>query len=502
MGRGACGAACALVLILLLRSVPYLITGTVFSTDSWALLRNALVFGERSPINLYSHEFDGYNNYWPGPSISLAILKLVTATPLVPGYLYISLSSTLVYTLLLAKSRRTPLSFWSLLLPGLLFSVVMMTSAFTKEGYAYSLLAGALFLTVVRGSGLRGSRWLAVCILLSSLVICHHLTAVVLGLILGGYLLRWFFGKIFHHIESPVDARISILSLLLLLLFAGAHYTTLGRETFISNYISHWYAIATASWMTILSLIPFWEIVHRRRLYILLSSTAIFTALAVFHVSVQGIGLRLDGGIAVAIASALLLLLNTLQSAREQPMLAGGWLIGLVALIIVLMLEGTALYYWIIYRLLTFILIAFAISRVDSTWSRLLVCAYSTLSIILFALTLTGSSVSLGWHWLYWPSEISLAKLLSSHTSNPLRFVSDIKYSSLLKGLFNINSTGGIGVESGYTILDEYMFTKGCLAGAGVAAVLEDGPADWFKSSNGILYSSGGVFRKWLVLLS
>lgn len=501
MGRGAYGTATVLTLVLILRAIPYLVTETVFSTDSWGLLRNTLVFERESPISLLNNEFDGYNNYWPVPSVSLAILRFVTVFPLELGYLCISLLSTLVFAIIIAKLERASPSLWDFLLPGLLFNVVMMTSAFTKEGYAYSLFAIALFLTMVRGGRLRRSEWLVLGLLLSSLVLCHHLTSLALGLILSGYLVRWFFNKIFYHREAPINVGTVLLSLILLSFFAGVHYAVLGKNTFISNYVSYWYAIATVSWMTVLSLVPFDDVARRMRRYLLFLFVITSLALYMSYTSIQSIGLKPDTGMIIAIASALLLIPNAVARSRENRVPVGGWLTGLPALVIVLMLEGVTFYYWVIYRALTFILILVAIRRLDGLRLKLSTCIYSILSVTLFILTLAGWSVLLGWHWLYRPSEIGLAKFLSNYASTSLKLVSDTKYCSILRGFFRIHSTSSIA-EKGYIVLDEYMFTKGWLTKAGVVEVLEGEPSDWLKSSAGVLYSSDGVFRKWLVWLS
>lgn len=502
MGRRAGGATTALVLalVLILRATPYLATGTVFSTDSWGLLRNTLVFERESPVSLSSDSFDGYNNYWPAPSISLAILRPVTALPIELGYLCISLSSVLAFILVMVMLGQTSVSPWNLLLPGLLFNVVMMTSAFTKEGYAYPLFAGALLLIMARGTRLK---WLALCLFLSSLTLCHHLTSLALGLILGGCLARWLFGEIFYHRRAQVSVGAVALSLILLSTFVGIHYLALGKETFISNYVSYWYAVATASWIVLLSLIPFEEVACRRWRCLLPLFVTMSLALYLFCYSVKSVGLELDLGMAIAAASVLLLVPNVIELLRENKVPVDGWLTGLLALVLALVLEGIGIYYWVVYRILTFTLIAFTIgSRVDRPLLKLFICFYSILSITLLALTLAGLSVELGWHWLYRPSEIALARFLSNHAPTSLNLISDTKYTSMLRGFFGIHGTSSLVLEKGYAVLDEYMFTRGWLAGAGVVSVLEGGIGERLKNSAGVLYSSDGVFRKWLVWLS
>ncbi len=177
----------SLVIVLIARLVPTIITDTLFSTDSWPLLHNVKVLEENPNANIFNDKlFDGYNNHWPYVILfayiesmitsinSMSVLK--TVIPLISGF------SALMLICLFKRIANKNSSAY--ILPLILFmmpSLLIFTSAATKETFTYPL-----FYTLLLIGFLKTSRktLILTAIISTALVLSHHLTSMIALLIL------------------------------------------------------------------------------------------------------------------------------------------------------------------------------------------------------------------------------------------------------------------------------------------------------------------------------
>lgn len=180
--------------LAVLRLVPALASGSLFSTDTWPLFRgsNALLGGA---VVWDDQSFDGYNNHWPGAMLLAASLSAVMGieTRVIFAYVLTAWLSLAFFTSLYALLRRFFSSGASALgaaAAGLTPSFAVFTSAPLKEVVAYPVMLTILALALREGA--RDSKDLAALAILSAgLVITHHLgTFMLIGFLAGIALAR------------------------------------------------------------------------------------------------------------------------------------------------------------------------------------------------------------------------------------------------------------------------------------------------------------------------
>ena len=187
----------SVVLALVFRLSPYLVSSEPFSVDSWAPIRNAEVLAEFTPIDFSSELFDGYNSYWPFNSIYGLVVSLVIGIrvkDVLAAYVPLANAFSVLFVYLLAKkiTRKKIAAAASAVFFSVFISHVVMGAGVTKEAYAstlyLSLLFSALFLIE------SAEAYLLVSLLAFSLVFSHHFTSLFAWLIivsiLGGVLVK------------------------------------------------------------------------------------------------------------------------------------------------------------------------------------------------------------------------------------------------------------------------------------------------------------------------
>ncbi len=163
---------------ILLRLAPVLVSGTIFSLDTWPLIRDAQMAAYKE-VPIYSDNvLSGYHNHWPGiilESIALSKLLGLPLSNIYSTYMVLVIATALVIASILITSSRSMGAAAIVLFPSLL----IYTSAPLKEAYSLPLLILSLHLILNRSDSSRG--WL---IVLTLLVI-----GIAVGHNLAGYML-------------------------------------------------------------------------------------------------------------------------------------------------------------------------------------------------------------------------------------------------------------------------------------------------------------------------
>jgi hypothetical protein len=169
----------ALILVSATRTIPALVNSAVFSTDSWPLIRLTRLLAAEPQIRVFSIE--DRHAKWPIAVLSSLVYTEVTGLDVYFFYAYIGapilvLTLSILLYLLLGRLADSA-SRTSGLLALLVYSpFVVFTSAYLKEVYAYPIALLVLYLALVLT---RKSRWLAVLLGATTLVLTHPLTALI-----------------------------------------------------------------------------------------------------------------------------------------------------------------------------------------------------------------------------------------------------------------------------------------------------------------------------------
>lgn len=485
------------VLVMALRLVPYMYTETLFSTDSWGLLRDSIVLTEHSPIDVRSGSlFDGYNNYWPGAITALSASKIVTGVPYVPGYLLVTLASTMCFIIAFSYMRNRSLTPAGILLPGTVFSTLMMTAGFTKEGASYGFFGLLIYLVFAKEKS-SNAVLVSILLLAGALVLYHHLTAVVLASILIGFLvveLSTFFTT--PRASSLPPAKF-IVGLGVVTIGFAFHYYFLASFSPIRDLLDYWYVVKAVAWMVALGIFLL-GIGKSNGASVKYITPALFLlGLLAYIALIREVGVGVDAGLVLVTIASIALIVSASKGASNIQIT--GWLIGVTALVAVMVFENTAFFYSIIYRVLAFLLIAFTVREATGSTARVLYALAVVASVVTFIATVSGVSTVLGWHWVYYPSQVTAGEFLAEKSSSEETVCTDVKYSYLLRGMYGISAREGfIGESCHWLILDSYMFEKGALISPGKSIVLNN-LSDSLKERGLVIYSSGGMSEKWVV---
>lgn len=225
----------SLVVVLIARLIPTIITNTLFSTDSWPLLYNIKVLEKEPNANIFDDKlFDGYNNHWPYVILftymestiasidSVKVLK--TIIPFINGL------SSLVLICLFRRMFGRSLSAY--ILPLILFmmpSLLIFTSAATKETFAYPL-----FYTLLLIGFFKMNRKGLIFTVISSiaLVLSHHLASMVALLILISLAI---YTRLRKFLTGKPTYIYPILSSLLLAITAIIHTVLMGSAVLLKS---------------------------------------------------------------------------------------------------------------------------------------------------------------------------------------------------------------------------------------------------------------------------
>lgn len=182
----------AFALTMLIRLIPTLYTGNIFSNDVWPLVRIANHVMSNPNDRLFGlAQTYGHHIYWPSAVIESVMYSLVTDVDIALFYRFIGVSMlsiilAIIAYLLLKKRHR---SFWASIAAVLSISLIpsftLYTSAYLKEFLGHALLA-VLIYTVLYISEAVPSMFLVI-LASSSLVLSHPLTTAMFIAIVFGY---------------------------------------------------------------------------------------------------------------------------------------------------------------------------------------------------------------------------------------------------------------------------------------------------------------------------
>jgi uncharacterized membrane protein len=238
-------ALVSLVVSVIFRIYPYLISGLPFSVDAWPLIRNAELLIANTPVNLESQIFDGYNNYWPMCSVFGATFSLVTGLkPIKAMAIGIPLTGALAVLIFYAFVDKVlqdrKLAFISSIFLATIFPFTILTAGVTKETFTYPLF----FLSILLFLGAKSWENVLLFIIVSvTLVAAHHLTAFIFILVLINMVLATLVMKL----RKDVSLHKYHLSMILIFVTVTALYVGL--------YASHGLkiSISASDWMSVFS---------------------------------------------------------------------------------------------------------------------------------------------------------------------------------------------------------------------------------------------------------
>lgn len=199
---------------MILRLYPTFISKLPFSTDAWPLIRNTEQLLKQTPTSLSNNpNFDDYNIYWPFSQIFGAIIStVINIQPIHAMRYYIplvaSLTPLLLYILLRRITGETLLSFLAALIFASSGPHAILTAGVTKETYANPLYIQTIYFFLSSNSLATGT--LPFAITITALVMTHHLTYLVLTIILTNILLAKLFLP-YTQIPKPSKGTLMIL---------------------------------------------------------------------------------------------------------------------------------------------------------------------------------------------------------------------------------------------------------------------------------------------------
>ena len=174
-------AIIAFSVALAIRLYPTFLSGLPFSTDAWSPVRNTELLLEYTPVSLDSGMLDDYNCYWPANSLFGAVFSQVAGLkPMVAMAVGVPLAgalTTIIFYVLISKiSQSHELAFFSSILLATAYPYTLFTAGVTKETYANPIYVLSILIFLSRG---KWRRTLLFAIASATLVLAHHLTALV-----------------------------------------------------------------------------------------------------------------------------------------------------------------------------------------------------------------------------------------------------------------------------------------------------------------------------------
>ena len=214
----------AFSLSILYRLYPFIYSGLPFSIDSWPLIRDTELLIKYSPIPLDNKIFDGYNNYWPGIILFSSVYSIVAHIMPIKAMGFIipfidSTSLLFIYIILNRLKFDKVVSISSVFLIGLSYPFSFFSAGVKKETYAITLYILIIFLITLKSDY---KKYILTALLVSTLVLTHHLTLFVLAVIM-------FFISIYMLIKYDIEkVKYTFYTFSIIILFGAIHYYTFG----------------------------------------------------------------------------------------------------------------------------------------------------------------------------------------------------------------------------------------------------------------------------------
>ena len=489
--------------ISLIRAIPFIEHGFSLSIDSAGVVRDAYVFTERSPISLFSGEFDGYNNFWPGASISASIFSLSSGLNILISASLFPIISFIDFILILsaisASLYRKHSTLTIALVVGTTTSMILMSIGLVKEGVAYPLFGTALY-AVLKEKGDNMSYFIAL-LSSSALAITHHLTTLVLIVSLWA-IFSWSLISLLQY--RPIDPlRFSIL-LAISLLPAFLQYFFLGRLSTLSV-ASFYLGASLVTWTTLFSLLTviLYSSFEKSEKLLRFFKPAAFT---VIPLSILSVYLSNDLGFfgeewtwyAISLSFSLLFLASALSYSQNIEGMIPWLLFSAVGSIMIFTIyENIPIKVDLLGRLSTFLIIPLAIALVAGLGKNekkvifLLVLCYSIIMLFTFFSVQLGIAESPGGFWTFSESELTSGQQLRNIG---LQCVStDVKMSYLFNSFLGIRTSTWNLTTGGNILISDYMTERGMLLDTGKTLRIGDQILAKLSSSSSLVYSNGGV---------
>jgi hypothetical protein len=483
--------AATLILSTIIRLWPYLANSTFFSTDIWGVVRDSNILVEHSPISLSSSLFDGYNNYWPTTMMELSVLNILLGLGVLHAIELAVSAITLFLTTIVFSLKKG----WSGVLAGIVagfaFNIILMTGAYTKEGYAYAMLMIILY------SLLKPGRVHPLVFLIPAIALpfTHHLTTLVAAVILYSIIITWL-TSFFHQLEFfRIDPARAIYIAVPLLVSQLAQYLLLGRYSTLAV-ATQWLALSLTSYVTVFSVIgiAISLVTVRFKASTLRFFTMVFLASAVTISTVASLYIyMLDyqtlTAILLIVTPTLLVIAGNIYSREETAVTSIIWMTAISGLAIFFIGEEIPGYESIVYRVAGFIILIASIGFAERLkwFHRVSAAVFLATSITVYALTMSGLTPTLGWYWNYRESEVYTGRFLSEKAVG-LTVCSDVKQSMMLNGLYKYNATNLPSCSRSPILMYDYMWDKGALVSVGRVVKI------WFQEVGGIVFSNGDGF--------
>jgi hypothetical protein len=514
-----------LLFALTLRLYPTLISNMPFSTDAWPLIRNTELIIQNTPIPLNNALFDAYNNFWPAIQLFGAALSQITnLPPIIAMAIGIPIAAALAipifYVLVKKLTENTTVALVASLMLAAAFSYTLYTSGVTKEAFASPIYITLILLFLLKHNK---KTVLLFSIASAALALTHHFTAFFATIILVAISIANYFGK---NDEKQENSNLSNLSFTAIQATITISYFVLfASPKFNSNFSSSMlltvaaYQILFAS-LTLGMTYSIKKASTKRSLmyFIIGSSTAIWAMYTILHTcTLPGAHLLYELPLFIGLPLAVFGLIELYQ--RKTKLTAPFfWLISVLAFTFFAVFSnigGASDFTW---RSMNFILppliilIAIGISKLYSTpphvklqkltkpLSILLVLAIVSANAYGMYKTVSEQDSSLGYFWLYRPSDFEASKWIASYANNQTT-AGDARVDYLLHQYFNksVSTSQGLRYLEGNGTAPEILYIydqmKEESKGYVIAGVPISLPANWTEklSNYNLIYANNEV---------
>jgi len=511
---------------LTMRLYPTLISNMPFSTDAWPLIRNTELIIQNTPIPLNNAIFDAYNNFWPAIQLfSAALSEITNLPPLTLMALTVPIASSftipLFYLLVKKLTENTPIALAASLMLATAFSYTFFTSGVTKEAFASPIYITLILLFILKHDKKTALLFSITSVALS---LTHHFTAFFATIILIAISIAYLIGK--KDEKQKVNSNLSNITFTALhATITVGYFVLFASPKFTSNFSSSMLLTVTAYQILCISIAlgltynPKKVSAKQSFLYFIAgSSIAIWVTYIILHTcTLPGAHLLYELPLVIGLPMAVFGLIELYQ--RKTKLTAPFfWLISVLAFTFFSVfsnISGASDFTW---RSMNFvlppliILIAIGINKLYSTPTHakfqkmtkplavLLILVIVTVNAYGMYKTVSEQDSSLGYFWLYHPSDFEASKWITSHATNQTT-AGDARVEYLLHQYFNksVSTSQGLRYLSGEDGAPEilYIYEQMKEEGKGyvIAGVPISLPANWTEklSNNNIIYTNNEV---------
>ncbi len=449
MGRNINMALLVILVVgVIARFTPMLITSNLFSTDVWPLYRDSSILLKEPGTSVWDDKvLDGYNNHWPAVILSTLMVSRITGLDLwiVYGFgvlgvvvLALILSLYVFYDYTLGENKTVIALVLAVFYPSLL----VFSSALLKEVYGLPLLVMIWYFIVSRRA--RGKPWIILASLVSvCLIYAHYFTLFILVGSLASYIIYTYI-QYLRNGQDYID--INIVPSILLLVVASISLAV----SILSN-IEHLPSINMSAPVSILAFYYFavmilmygGQLFHsglRPLKYVVLVVivlVVVYSFIVLRRVLlIPGMSLPMDNAVLITVLSVVLAFITTILGVHRDSRVkipVYSWILFIGANTIFIVLY-TPLLGSIIHRLLNYLFIPLSIGVSYAAAKNIL---YRVSSIATIILVLVGSSllvysaITYGspylFYWSYYDGEINGFETVLVYSPNNMILCGDDK---------------------------------------------------------------------------